>query len=106
MPTLQQQIDSHKEEFEKGGGQLELINEWTVQAVGANGTQKFRLPTVVEANDHRLPGWFLAGIWDYMGLDDVEEFPDAMHLDGWLFSFAFKNGTWRKNFTTDGQEEL
>lgn len=104
MATLQQQVDAHNEEFRRGGGKIVLLDEHTVRATGPGGTQVFRLPRVIEANDYRLPGWFLAGIWNYLGMRHLNESPDVQHLQGWGFSFV--GNSWRKSISANASHEL
>jgi hypothetical protein len=104
MATLEQQIEQVDREFLKGGGSVQLLNEWTIKVGGPHNEGVFTIPTVVESNSYQLPGWFFAGIWDYLRLPSIHEYPDARHLTGW--GFSQRGRMWLKGVTRHSSEEL
>jgi hypothetical protein len=104
IATLEQQIEQINEEFLKGGGSVQLLDEWTIKAIGSQNEGVFILPTVVKSNSYRLPGWFLAGIWDYLRLPSIDEYPDVGHLTGW--DFSQRGRMWLKSVTRNSGEKL
>jgi hypothetical protein len=64
----------------------------------------FTFPDPVEANNGRLPGWFLAGVWDVMQLRSIDEMPDNALLIGW--GLIWQEGYWIKNVSEGGTQHL
>jgi hypothetical protein len=88
-----------KKEFSK-------VAEVAVRATSASvtityrGTEyKYKLPKLSE-NQHFLPGWFTAGIWDDLGLPSSDELPDGQVFNGWSFTKA-EGTNYQKKLSAD-----
>jgi hypothetical protein len=108
MVTIQQEFPGIAEEFSRVGAEVAYrshINgsKLVVEANGA--TRTFKIPTRARENQGRTPGWFLAGIWDHMNLEDRKEYPDSGHLQGWGFK-PQGDGTWMKSIAPSGSQWL
>lgn len=77
-----------KQEFHRAGVALLLSEDYFTLSIKTGQTvAQFRTPTKVNANHGRLPGWFLAGIWDTLRLPELQELPDSTLLQGWGFKY-------------------
>lgn len=104
--TIEEQFGSIASEFRRVGANLTLTDDrLKIRVRAPHSAAYFRIPELVEANHRRVPGWFLADIWDYMGLTHLNEFPDSMHLQGWGFS-TNADGNWVKGLPPDGNNWL
>lgn len=92
--AIEQEYAGLETEFRKAGVHLSLSEDHSKLRVrAADAVNWFLVPPLVEANHSRLPGWFVAGIWDAMYLRNLQELPDAMWLRGW--EFTHDAGIWR-----------
>lgn len=98
--TIQEEIGQVNNEFIKGNGKVALKNH-DVVAMNIDGIiHQFRVPS--DQGRGRLPGWFWAGIWDYMAMPDLQETLDVQMLEGGGWGFI-SNGTryWTKQLSSE-----
>ncbi|RZK41486.1 MAG: hypothetical protein EOO61_05940 [Hymenobacter sp.] len=105
MIVIDQEFSALANEFSRAGANLTLNDAHSKMRVRTDSAAVwFTFPDPVEANNGRVPGWFLAGIWDVMQLRSLNEMPDSALLIGW--GFVPKEGYWVKNISTGGTQQL
>lgn len=107
MVTPKNQIEGIKKVFAEAGAKVSLKENDSILHVHENGHDyNFKIPPQVKANDGRIPGWFLAGIWDYVGLLGLNDEADDQLLIGWGFHQVNSSTIWWKPVTQEGDKQL
>lgn len=99
------QFKSAKPRFQAGGCELQLEGN-IVTATRGSIVKRFRLPSLLQANQGGIPGWFFAGIWDEMGLPAIIDYLDSYYLTGWDFYMPDKSPVWLKGLPSDKSKVL